>query len=296
MQDKGKTLPPLFEIPSPFLTHLGKIRLLEPVSAPRKPFVEQLIAGRYPRPFIIENQIERSLHFDLRYVQSSMHKRDPQALVTRYTQKMAGFLLFNAQPERIVILGLGGGSLTKFCHANIANAVIESVEVSDDIIALAPYFDVPTDSERCLIHKADGEQFIRDKEEGSIDLLLIDAFDRDGLAPSITDLSFVREASKRLSDKGMLVINLSGDATRVRRFIRNAERVFPGKVMMTDVSDAANLVMFCFKRYPRNLRWQALEEKARILADQYGFAFDYLTAQLERSVAEYSITRTLVGF
>lgn len=296
MQAKGKVLPPLLEMPSPFLTHPGKIRLLEPPTSARKPFVEQLVAGRYNRPFIIENRIERSLHFDLRYVQSSMDIRRPNELAARYTQKMAGFLLFNEQPARIVILGLGGGALTRFCHANIAGAVIESVEISDDIIALAPYFDVPPESERCLIRKADGEQFIQAKEEGSTDLLLIDAFDRDGLAASITGLPFVRAACRCLSDQGILVINLGGDVSRVRQFVRYAARVFPGKIMMTDVRDSSNLVMYCFRRYPHNLHWPSMERKARLLAARHRFPFDYVAARLECSMAEHLIARMPIAF
>ena len=44
---------------------------------------------------------------------------EPDALVTAYTRKMMAFLLFNPAPKRIAMVGLGGGSLAKFCYRNL---------------------------------------------------------------------------------------------------------------------------------------------------------------------------------
>ena len=45
----------MFELPSPFETQPGVVRLLEPPGSDAAALREQLVAGRYGKPFVIEN-------------------------------------------------------------------------------------------------------------------------------------------------------------------------------------------------------------------------------------------------
>ena len=65
-----------------------------------------------------------------------MDLRDPSALDLEYTQTMMGFLLFLPQPQRIAMIGLGGGSLAKFCHRYLPRTRIQVVEINPHVIAL----------------------------------------------------------------------------------------------------------------------------------------------------------------
>lgn len=49
--------------------------------------------------------------------QTAMLLKDPEALVAPYMRKMMSFLLFNAAPTHILMIGLGGGSLPSFVIA-----------------------------------------------------------------------------------------------------------------------------------------------------------------------------------
>jgi hypothetical protein len=60
-------------------------------------------------------------------VQSVMNLDEPHALVSAYTRKMMGFMLFKPSPKRIVMLGLGGGSLAKFCYRYLPKTQITVV-------------------------------------------------------------------------------------------------------------------------------------------------------------------------
>ncbi len=44
-----------------------------------------------------------------------MSKNDPDKLELGYTRIMTRFLLLNSTPESIAMIGLGGGSLAKYC-------------------------------------------------------------------------------------------------------------------------------------------------------------------------------------
>jgi spermidine synthase len=68
------------------------------------------------KPFVHEDGDTMSLHFDISSIQSRMCMADPNALELEYTRAMMGFLLFVPQPRELLIIGLGGGSLAKYCR------------------------------------------------------------------------------------------------------------------------------------------------------------------------------------
>src|SRR5512138_3544669 len=63
---------------------------------------------------VVEDTLYRSLHFGTEPKQSSMLLGDPLALVLSYTRSMTTALLFVPQVRRVLLIGLGGGSLAKF--------------------------------------------------------------------------------------------------------------------------------------------------------------------------------------
>jgi len=91
-------------------------------------------------PFLIQNltQVDELLRilplFVSRKNVQGEQLDDPYALCLAYTRKMMAFLLFNSQPRRILQLGLGGGSLAKFCYKHLPDASITAV--GDALVAL----------------------------------------------------------------------------------------------------------------------------------------------------------------
>lgn len=106
----------LLTLASPFPQADSPLRLLEPPDSCVHSLWSRLFAGDYHRPFIIDSGLRRSLHFSFDGVQSCMDLLDPDRLTLAYTRRMMAFLLFNSAPVRVLLLGLGGGSLAKFCY------------------------------------------------------------------------------------------------------------------------------------------------------------------------------------
>src|SRR3546814_19923539 len=79
---------------------------------------------------------------------------DPLELNFRYTRKMMSFLLFHPQPEHIVVVGLGGGSMTRYCAARLPGSRVTTIEIDEDVISLSDLFTAPTwDSRLRLGHE-----------------------------------------------------------------------------------------------------------------------------------------------
>ncbi|HEY6896719.1 MAG TPA: spermidine synthase-like protein, partial [Rhodocyclaceae bacterium] len=105
---------PWFEMPSPFEAAPGRLLMLEPPWADADMLWAQLLQDAYPKPFVVDDDERRYLYFSIHLMQSAMRLNAPNALDLRYTQKMMACLLFNPRPKRIVLIGVGGGSLVKF--------------------------------------------------------------------------------------------------------------------------------------------------------------------------------------
>ncbi len=116
--------------------------------------------GPYDKPFIVDSGRRRFLHFDLDCVQSAMYLEDPNRLCLAYTRRMMTFLLFNRAPRHILLLGLGGGSLAKFCYESLPRAIIIAVEPNPDVIALREEFLIPAMTFAFRVVQADGADYI----------------------------------------------------------------------------------------------------------------------------------------
>ena len=159
------------------------------------------------KPFILENQVTRSLHFSAPEIQSRMSLLKPDALDLEYTRMMMGFLMFDSQPGRIAMIGLGGGSLAKFCYRHLTRTAIEVVEIDPDVIALRDAFCIPKNDDRFAVIQADGANYVRDAPARP-DILLVDGFDSKGIPRQLCSQEFYKDCFDLLHENGIMVVNL----------------------------------------------------------------------------------------
>ena len=77
----------------------------------------------------------RTLHIGSDTVQSSMRIAQPNDLEISYTRSMMAFLLFNADPREVLMVGLGGGSLAKYVYHRLPRARTTVVEIMPQVVA-----------------------------------------------------------------------------------------------------------------------------------------------------------------
>ena len=269
-------------MPSPFEIETGTVLMLEPNWARAGELRAQLLDESYPKPFVVDNGKSRFLYFNVRLMQSEMSLKAPNDLALRYTQKMMAFLLFHPRPKRIVLIGLGGGSLIKFCYHRMPGTQLTAVELNPDVIALRDAFSVPPDDARLQILEADGAEFIETTEKG-IDVLLVDAFDKTGFAPSLANRQFFENAYEKLAGNGILVINLAGEKETYAGLIGEAMHVFDDQVIVISVPEDGNHMLYAFKEYCFEPRWRWLHNYAKELRAKFGLDFPAFVQKMERS-------------
>lgn len=259
------TEPQWVEFESPWACQPGKVRVLrsaEDVS--RDELAKRAWRDELTRPYIFETLFERRMHFTNEATQSSMLFSDPDALISQYTRKMMAFLLFNPNPQRIVMIGLGGGSLAKFCYRHLSRSHITVVEINEDVIALREEFCIPKDDDRFRVVHDDGARYLEKLEE-QIDVLLIDAFDADGIALSLANSDFYSCAARRLTENGMLVMNFWGLCERYVDNLAQARAAFGDSLLLVPVAGDANVLLFAFKPAPPRAITDELETVAQRL-------------------------------
>jgi spermidine synthase len=237
------------ECESPWTCQPGKLRAIGNERISSEDFPKLARRDELTRPYIFETPFERRLHFTNLATQSAMLLSDPDALVAQYTRKMMSFLLFNPEPKHIVMIGLGGGSLAKFCHRHLPRTDITVVEVDADVIAMRDEFCIPRDDERFRVVHDDGARFV-ERLERQMDVLLIDAFDAVGIAPTLATSQFYSHAARRLTDDGMLVMNFWGPCERYVDNLAPALAAFGDGMLLVPVSEYSNVLLFAFKRRP----------------------------------------------
>jgi spermidine synthase len=194
-------------------------------------------------PVLREDEEGIFFDFDNGIVQSRMLPDEPTQLVLEYTRLMMGFLLFQPTPARIAMIGLGGGSLAKYCRLHLPDADFTAVEISPEVIALRDAFDIEPDGALFRIRCEDGGTYVR-RAGAPLDVLLIDAFDRDGLPAHLATAAFYDACRDRLTDDGVLVVNLHCDDPAYRDYLERIGLAFDKRMVVVDADDTDNAVAF----------------------------------------------------
>lgn len=171
-----------------------------------------------------------------------------------------------------LMIGLGGGSLVKFCHRHLRNTRLTVVEVDPDVVALREWFHIPTDDDRLRVLLEDGADYVR-RGDWAADILLIDAFDPGGVAPSLASADFYAYAFRCLRPNGLLVMNLAGERARYAGHLERLCKACPGSVLLVPVATDGNLLIFAFAERTHAWTFESLEATAEELQSEFALEF-----------------------
>jgi spermidine synthase len=195
-------------------------------------------------PFVYEDGDSVTMQFQIGEIQSEMLASDPNFLVLSYTRTMMAFILFNREPKHIAMIGLGGGSMPKWCYSQLPTADITVIEINPKVIALRDEFRIPPDDNRFRVICEDGADYVARASELT-EVLFVDGFDIHGQPPQLCSQEFYNDCHRALTPDGLLVVNLCG--LEERRSIERIRRSFDDRVLVTIPEDGENKVVFAIK-------------------------------------------------
>lgn len=133
----------------------------------------------------------------------------PEALVFNYTRMVLGALYLNPNPGRILVIGLGGGTLSSTLARLLPEAEIDNIEIDPAVVRIAERYFGFAPGERQRVHTEDGRAFVeRAVAQGTrYDLIILDAFDHDYIPPHLLTREFLALIKTLLGDQGVLAAN-----------------------------------------------------------------------------------------
>lgn len=231
--------------------------------------------------------------------QSCQFKDDPDRLVFEYARLAFAGLMINPEPSRVLVVGLGGGSIPRTFRELFPEAKIDTVEIDPAVVEVAErYFDFEDDENLDIIVK-DARVFV--KQAGIMkrkyDYIVLDAFNGDYIPEHLMTKEWLEEVKAVLADGGVLIANTfsisdlydNESATYESAFgwIRNVKLDTGNRLILTGnfepvskedmLARAERLDSERFEPYGFTLRWIAenvhdeadWDRSARVLTDQY---------------------------
>lgn len=213
----------------------------------------------------------RSLYIDTNTIQSSMQLKDPYALVLAYSRGMMGFLLFKSQVKKTLMIGLGGGSVSKYIWKHCPNISQQIIEINPQVIQIArSHFEVPENDARFEVLEADGlthlAQLAQEDDQALPDVLMIDAFDGAGIPPDFCTQAFFDDCAAALKRDGLFVINLWGSDKKFDVYWKRMAISFNGKLLKLPTGKPGNIIVFGFNGIVKPISMATLKARAQALS------------------------------
>lgn len=279
----SKTLMELLQLTGMVLPRSAVVSFCEPADVPRDAIYKGLLDGTYTKPFLVEDSGYLSLCFALDgSAQTEMSLMEPDALASEYTRKMMGFLVFQPQPKEVVLLGLGGGALAKFCHRHLPTTRITAVEINADVIGLRSHFRLPPDDERLRVIEGDGAHYVAQLAERGeqVDALLVDAYNHAGIARGVVTCTFLERAKQVIGESGVLVMNLVDDVKHCLRYVEKIRQVFDKPVIVITMRESGNWIVFAGQALADSKRLTSAMQNVAHVENRLGLHFPRLFQRL----------------
>jgi spermidine synthase len=212
----------------------------------------------------------RYLHFGSDWIQGAMRIARPWHLELEYIREMMTTLLLRDPPRKVLIIGLGAASLTKFLYRHYPLAHLTVVEIQPAVVAAArQFFKLPQDDKRIHLVIGNGTEFIQ-SGASHYDLILVDGYDEEGRSAQLEMHTFYQACRARLSQQGILAANL---LTRSRSFYATCTRIasaFEARALILPLAESGNAIALAAAGNQIELSFDELKDNALVLKEHTG--------------------------
>ncbi|XP_018422337.1 PREDICTED: methyltransferase-like protein 13 [Nanorana parkeri] len=174
----------------------------------------------------------------------------------------------------VLVVGLGGGSLSLFIHDYFLGSRVEAIEIDPSVLDVASSWFGFSQDERMKVHLADGLVYINGlagKEKAVYDVVMFDVDSKDtcvGMScppPAFVEKNFLQNVHKILKNNGIFILNLvCRDAVLKRQVMSVIHEVFP-LIYAKKIEDEVNEILFCCPNTERKINPTDLMESAKHL-------------------------------
>ncbi len=226
-----------------------------------------------PIEVIDYKQTLRSLHFGNTTQQTGMFLYNPNILIHKYTQAMLTSLCWHT-PEKILILGLGAGSIAKYLLHFLPDSRIDAVELRPEVARIAEeYFSLPLDDVRLSVDYCLAEEFLSQKKDTIYDLIIVDLFLTENRKDITVNIhSHILELKELLSTNGCICINIIGSEYINYSGLNELRKIFKYDIYIIPVKLSNVILLITTKGIPADkykIDFTTMEKKFGLPFRQY---------------------------
>jgi predicted membrane-bound spermidine synthase len=221
--------------------------------------------------FITKRNKELALSFQWKghdYTESVTNLTDPDDLPVKYTQVMTLGVAYPPQVKRVLMLGLGGGSIPTYLGRFLPEATIETVEIDPGVLLAAKKFFGVVETERMRYHESDGRVFLN-RHKDQYDLILVDAFQGGYVPFHLLTKEFYTLLKQRLAPGGAVAFNVHDGTKLYASTLVTLRAVFP-TVHLYPSGEGEVITVVMGERAPDPA---TLSARAAALQEKYNFRF-----------------------
>ncbi len=185
----------------------------------------------YHQISVLEDGLNRYLRFN-RSFQGGMVLRDPFESPFLYTSYAHLARIFHPTMRRVLLIGLGAGTIPKRFTRDYPELSIDSIELDPAVVEVARrYFEVKDDARHRIVVQ-DGRVYVR-RSDARYDLIVLDAYFAEGIPFHLATKEFLELVRDHLAPGGVVVSNIIGSldgpqSTLFRALYKTYASVFPG--------------------------------------------------------------------
>lgn len=205
--------------------------------------------------------------------QSLVKPGDPDYLGLPYAKTAFTGLALTGEPKRILIIGLGGGTLPSFLHKHYPAAVIDAVDIDPVVVDVARRYFGFRDDALMKGHVGDGRRFVEEVRQ-PYDMIFLDAYGSDSVPEHLATEEFLRAVKRAVKPDGIVVGNIWGRGHNrlYDTMVRTYQEVFD-ELYILDVRNAGNQILLALPR-AQPLTQEQLAQLARKVSAAKRFDFD----------------------
>jgi len=221
-----------------------------------------------------DDQGMRTLRFGTGGVRQSVAKvGDPDHLELPYAPVMLSGLALCPEPKRVLVVGLGGGSIPSFLHKHYPKTRVDAVEIDPVVVEVAKQFFGLNEDETLKTYVQDGRQFIEERPN-TYDIIFLDAFGSESIPYHLATREFLQAVRRSITAQGVVLADVWGPgANRLYpSMVRTYQEVFD-ELYVLEVQGSANKILIALPKKLRVSR-EELAQRAGAISKQKQFRFD----------------------
>jgi len=203
-----------------------------------------------------------------------------------YNQTMTAALAYAKAPKRILMVGLGAGSISTYLGRAVPDAQIDVVELDPGVIAAGKEYFGLRETDRVRFIASDGRVFLN-RHNDLYDVILLDAFRELGIPFQMLTREFYGLVKEHLAPGGAMASNVAANTKLYLSTLVTLGAVFPTVDVYPEWAEPSEAQAIAVAMPSSRPTADSLTQRALALQQQYHFRYS-LSALIGKRVIDWN--------